>query len=112
MMVAEAVALDGRPLGDLASDYPKYFMAKRSFAIPSLLKATFYRELARQYKSYQSDLRDGLKTKRQHEWIFFRASKTEPILRVMAEAKSKQRAEELINDGEKKAMSLLAENES
>ena len=112
MMVAEAVAQGGRPLGSLVSDYPTYFMAKLRFAMPSLPKPTFYTELAQLYESYQCDLRDGLKIKRQHEWIFFRASKTEPILRVIAEAKSKQRAEELGNDGEKKATSLLSENES
>ncbi len=49
--------------------------------------------------------------KKRHEWIFFRASKTEPMLRVIAESKSKQRTEELMSEGEKRAISLLAGNE-
>ncbi|MFB0551343.1 MAG: hypothetical protein ACETVV_02100 [Nitrososphaeria archaeon] len=112
MMIVEAVAQEERSLGELISDYPKYFMARRSLALRITPKPGFYRELARLYGLHQSDLRDGLKLKRQHEWIFFRASRTEPILRVMAESKSEQRTEELINEGEKRAKSLLAENQS
>lgn len=111
MMVAETVATEERSLGDLVSDYPKYFTAKRSFALRTTPNPAFYKELAQLYGSYQSDLRDGLKVKKRHEWIFFRASKTEPMLRVIAESKSKQRTEELMSEGEKRAISLLAGNE-
>ncbi len=111
MIVAETVAQEEKSLGEVVSDYPQYFTAKRSLAVRTRPKPAFYRELAKLYGSHQIDLRDGLKAKKQNEWIFFRASKTEPILRVLAESKSKQRTEELVSQGEKRAVSLLAEDE-
>jgi len=112
MMIVEAVAQEERSLGELISDYPRYFGARRSFALQVTPKPEFYRELAQLYGLHQSDLRDGLKVKRRYEWILFRASRTEPILRIMAESKSEQETEELIDEGEKRAKSLLAENQS
>ena len=44
------------------------------------------------------DTRDGVKVIVPDGWLLVRGSNTEPIIRVVAEAKSEERARELVNE--------------
>jgi phosphomannomutase len=43
------------------------------------------------------DLSDGIRVTENDSWVHIRMSGTEPILRIIAEAPTKDKAEELIN---------------
>jgi phosphomannomutase/phosphoglucomutase len=51
-----------------------------------------------EFAQYQLDTRDGVKVVMPDGWLLVRGSNTEPIVRVVAEAKSEERAREMVND--------------
>jgi phosphomannomutase/phosphoglucomutase len=50
------------------------------------------------FAEYPLDTRDGVKVIVPDGWLLVRGSNTEPIIRVVAEAKSEERARELVDD--------------
>jgi phosphomannomutase len=50
-----------------------------------------------EFAQYQLDTRDGVKVVTPDGWLLVRGSNTEPIVRVVAEAKSEAQAREMVN---------------
>jgi phosphomannomutase len=98
-LVLELLAHEGRPLSELVAALPRYSMVKRKMELaavggmaavaPALarVKAAFARERISDVDGVRVDFADG--------WVHLRASNTEPIVRVIAEAPSEARAAEL-----------------
>jgi phosphomannomutase/phosphoglucomutase len=51
-----------------------------------------------EFAEFQMDTRDGVKVIVPDGWLLVRGSNTEPIIRVVAEAKSEERARSLVDD--------------
>jgi phosphomannomutase len=51
-----------------------------------------------QFASFPMDTRDGVKVMLPDGWLLVRGSNTEPIIRVVAEAKSGDRANAIVSD--------------
>ncbi len=75
---------------------PQYVMIKDKISLPFGIDA---KQLVQQYADKRSnevmDLTDGLKFVYERSWVQLRASNTEPIIRIMAEAPTEQEAMEL-----------------
>lgn len=92
-IILEYLSTSGRTVSALQNRLPKYFMikdkvegfAEQAYRLINLLK-----------KKYEGtgtlELRDGLKVELKDHWIHVRPSNTEPIIRVIAEAKTRDRA--------------------
>ena len=65
-------------------------------------KEKLFSDLKEQLKGEKFDARDGIKIIRGDSWVHIRPSKTEPIIRIFAEAPTKMRAEELLSSVTKK----------
>jgi phosphomannomutase len=95
-MVVQALSEGDRTLGGLAHALPPVAMVKakvREDAVPT------GRELAARLASFGPgalDDRDGLKWIGEEAWVHVRASNTEPVVRIIAEAASADAARELI----------------
>ena len=96
---------------DLLTDYdsfssaistlPKYFQLKAKFKCSDDKKTSTMKramERAKQEGKEFSNI-DGLKFFEEDGWILVRASGTEPVLRVFSEAKTEERALELLELG-------------
>lgn len=81
----------------LRDSYPQYSMIKDKMEIQSekALKALF-EKLKETFGDQKLNDSDGLKIDFNEGWVHMRASNTEPIVRIYAEAKSKSDAEALI----------------
>ncbi len=55
-------------------------------------------KISRKYKKFKQNNEDGLRLDFPNSWINFRKSNTEPIIRIIAEAKTRKLAEELMNN--------------
>lgn len=93
-LILDRMAETGLPSSALAAALPRYFrrMGKSGFEHGRL--GRMMQELEARLPGAQVDRSDGLKLKTPDGWIHLRASNTEPILRIAAEAKSKERLEE------------------
>ena len=62
--------------------------------------------MAKRHKDKKIDFLDGLKIDTENTWVHLRKSNTEPIIRVMAEAPTEKKAEDLANTYLKEIQSL------
>lgn len=98
-LVLELLAHEGKPLSQLVAALPRYAMVKRKMELaavggmaavaPALakVKTAFATERLNDADGVRVDFADG--------WVHLRASNTEPIVRVIAEAATAERAGEL-----------------
>ncbi len=93
-LVLTVLAQQGLPLSALVDTLPKYTIVKR--------KKAFQGETAHLFDKVQSEnadadctRADGLKLSFDHSWVHLRASNTEPIVRIIAEAPTPEQAEAL-----------------
>src|SRR5262249_11308660 len=111
--VGMALALDlmaatGEPLSRLVSELPRYRMVKDQYPIvharrerdpgePSVSTdvTELWDRIASAYLEARADRRDGLRLEWDDRWVHIRASNTEPIVRVIAEAAEPAVAREL-----------------
>ena len=101
-LVLEMLAARRRPLSELAAELPVYTMVKDKAprtagdparpgdAVASL--ATVFDAVRKRFPQAQADTRDGLYLAMKEGWVHVRASNTEPILRIMAEAADERTA--------------------
>ena len=89
----------GKKLSELAKSVPEYFNAKTK--VPSEdTQATMERvKLEASELGLKIDTLDGIKILYEDGWVLIRPSGTEPIIRIFAEAKKQDRAEELMREG-------------
>jgi len=76
--------------------YPRYYLLKDKFDCPAELAFKVVTELRRRYQQENISTLDGLKIIWEEAWIHLRPSNTEPIMRVIAEASSPEKAGELL----------------
>lgn len=98
-LVLELLAHEGKPLSAIVASLPRYAMIKRKMELASVggmaavapalakVKAAFRKERLSDVDGVRVDFADG--------WVHLRASNTEPIVRVIAEAATEARANEL-----------------
>src|SRR5215213_1552616 len=96
-LVLHLLAESGKSVTELLADIPRYAVVKEKMACPSDRIAGVLRIVRQEFAGYQMDTRDGVKVIMPDGWLLVRGSNTEPIVRVVAEAKSDERARELVN---------------
>jgi phosphomannomutase len=95
-LVLESLAVSGKPVSALRAEIPSYVMIKdRIGGTPE----DAHRILGRLRKTYAGEdisTLDGLKIAFGDAWVHIRPSNTEPIIRILAEARTAPRARRLI----------------
>ena len=119
LLLANVMAEEGKPLGELVADlqqeFGPHYYGRRDLHIPESVKQdTIQRAKAEQttrlghFPVLKKEGLDGIKFfldvktdgNGAEPWILFRASGTEPLLRVYAEAASSELVEELLSSAE------------
>ena len=110
----ELMAEEDVPLSSLLSRLPVFHQARRNLRVDDATKASALDEVGRLLDSELLDGRvrdlhlDGIKrVYADHSWIFFRASATEPAIRIFADAPEAERAETLVREGERILLEAL-----
>jgi phosphomannomutase/phosphoglucomutase len=96
-LILDIMAKTGQKLSTLLTELPRYFVEKSKVECPEKLKEKTLQNLIQQLKNVKTSTIDGVKI-----WfddksaILIRPSGTEPIYRLYAQAKTKERALKLI----------------
>jgi len=120
LLLANVMAEEGKPLGQLVADlqreYGPHYYGRRDLHIPEAVKqSAIQRARAEQtktlgrYRVLKKENLDGVKFfldaptngNGAEAWVLFRASGTEPLLRLYTEASSRELVSELLETGEK-----------
>ena len=91
-LVLEAMAVSGQPLSRLLRALPRYHIVKRKVACHPRRSVHVLDAFKRSGPSGRFDGTDGMRFDWDDGWIHIRASDTEPIIRVISEAKDRATA--------------------
>jgi phosphomannomutase len=93
-IILQLMAKTGKSISQLADGIPFYHMIKETVEVnnPQKLLAA----VKKAFQGHKTDTRDGVKVIFPEAWLHVRASGTEPIVRVIAEAKDGKTARELV----------------
>jgi phosphomannomutase len=99
-IVLDAMAARGQPVSALADELPRYAICKTKIELPPAAVPAALDALERHFHDATPDRLDGLRLDWSRpdgrgSWLLIRASNTEPIVRIIAEAPSANEAEQL-----------------
>lgn len=96
-LVLQLMADTGRSIGQLVAELPRYVMIKQKFECPRERIAAAAAAVACEFAGLRPNTSDGTRVDFPEGWVHLRASNTEPIVRIMAEAESDAAAAQLVD---------------
>ncbi len=96
-LVLHLLAESGKSVSELVDTFPRYSIVKEKLECSSQRIPSVLRMLRQEYADFPIDSRDGVKVTMPEGWFLVRGSNTEPIIRVVAEAKSQKTAGEIVS---------------
>lgn len=97
-LVLQMMAETGKPISQLAGDINHYCMIKEKFAADKNLAQKIFDAAKITFSQAKLDSSDGYRFDFDDAWLHIRSSNTEPVMRVIAEAKEKSIAKKYIDD--------------
>src|SRR5205085_1299115 len=97
-LILHLLASTDRTVSDLLGELPRSFMVKEKLACRSDRIGRVLKRVRAVYARWPQDLRDGVKVSTPEGWLLVRASNTEPIIRLVAEGETEEKARRMIED--------------
>ena len=93
-MILSLLSISGKSISDEICSIPKYLMVKDKILLNSKID---FDSLESVFDCDEINRLDGIKFSWSDKWIHIRKSNTEPIIRIFAEAPTKDEVDELVN---------------
>ncbi len=94
-VVLSELAEFGGKVSEYKKSLPEYYILKTKFELKSVNPEKILRLIKNKYKGYPTNEEDGLRIDFESSWVNFRKSNTEPIMRIITEAKTLAGARQL-----------------
>jgi phosphomannomutase len=92
------LAKSGKKCSELRNTYPDYFNSKNKIELsPDTDVDKVLAEIREKYKHFPMNESDGIRIDFEKEWVHLRKSNTEPIIRVISESTTPEKAWDLAN---------------
>ena len=105
MLILDFLAKTGMKASEVLELLPETYMIKRKYHMEPRVAYTFLRNLRRRLEHKKekgdTDFTDGILIKEKHGWIHFRASGTEPVLRVFIEGNTIESSRRLSKEADR-----------
>lgn len=95
-LILALLADSGKTLSEMCSSLPKLMMVKTKQAFSGSIDYIL-KKIVKEFSQAEIIYEDGMKVIFDDSWVQIRASNTEPIIRIIAEAPEKEQAEQLIS---------------
>ncbi len=98
-LLLELLAVEKKKPSQIFSQVPRMYSVKTKIPMPREASQKIVKKLVNLYSdtSYRVITIDGLRVETEDSWFLIRPSGTEPVLRIMVEAYSKEKAKKLTN---------------
>ncbi len=93
-IIMQMLSESGLTIGELKKEMPGYFMIKNKMELSDSVYSKLVEKLRKENSLKELSLIDGFKVNKKSWWFHIRKSNTEPIVRIVCEAKSKKKAQE------------------
>lgn len=100
-LMLETIAYYGEPMSKLFDKLPRYYPIKVKIPISREEASKAVGAIIEAYRGFQMVTVDGVKVLLEDGWFLVRPSGTEPVLRIMVEGKSRERAEKILREVKK-----------
>lgn len=97
-LILQLLHEEGRLLAAIVAGYPRYSIVKDKIDLPPAPLTSVYASLRASFPTADVDTQDGLRLTWPDRWVHVRPSGTEPIVRVIAEAPTREEAETLVRE--------------
>ncbi|MBI4435802.1 MAG: phosphoglucosamine mutase [Candidatus Omnitrophica bacterium] len=95
-LILESLSERNRPLSELVEALPHYEMVQKKLTLSKARSRALLKALPKRFKGGKVNRLDGIRIDFKDRWIHARPSNTEPVLRLIAEAPTKQGAVRLL----------------
>lgn len=106
-LILEYLAKSNKKISQLVGELPRFEMIKGKFDCPFSKTTDVVDAIKSFYKGQELDITDGLKVMWPDKWIHVRSSNTEPIIRMIVEAATKEDAAKLYSEIAEKINALI-----
>ncbi len=110
LRMAEILSKSNEKLSEIVASLPKYpSVYEKNFECPDNLKFKVIENLKSRFKGYGLKTLeiDGVKILEKDGWVILRASNTEPVIRISAEARTEEKLKELYDFATKELNQVL-----
>ncbi|HUT30442.1 MAG TPA: phosphoglucosamine mutase [Sedimentisphaerales bacterium] len=97
VLVLQLLAETGKTVSQLIDEIPRYRMIKDKFSADSAASQRILDMAKKVFAGAEVDVRDGCRFDFEDGWLHLRASNTEPVMRVIAEARDEGAARGYVN---------------
>ena len=94
-VILSDIAESGLKVSEYKKSLPEYHIRKAKISLENINPDEIFEYLRNKYRDYPQNFEDGLRLDFERGWVNFRKSNTEPIIRIIAEAKTPKEAEEM-----------------
>ena len=94
-VVLELMVAEKKTVSELYAEVPRYYMAKDKLKAQGESISRVLRQLRQRHQHQRLTLFDGVHVELDDQWFHARASNTEPVIRLCAEARTADEAEQL-----------------
>ena len=95
-LVLQLLATTGKRISELVADLPRYVIVKQKFECPRERAEAAAAAVAEAFGGERVNRTDGTRVDFEQGWVHLRASNTEPIVRIIAEAEDESTVHALI----------------
>ena len=106
VLLLELLSKSGKRLSELVSEIPRYFMIKDKIEVSlkdSIKIVEYFKKI---HKNGRINLLDGIRIDYNDYWVHIRPSNTEPVLRIIVEARTKTMVNEVYEKVKKQILEL------
>lgn len=93
-LILEMMAMEKKKISEAVKLLPKYHIVKEKIYCPPSKVHTLVSEVRRHFGQDEINTFDGIRIDREDGWVHIRASATEPMIRIIAENISSEKAQE------------------
>ena len=94
-MTLQLMAEKGKPISAIAAEFPAYHIEKQKYGVAGKKLDVIIGRLLAKFPDAKVDQQDGIRFEWDRSWVHLRASNTEPVVRVIAEAPERDQAVKL-----------------
>lgn len=95
------MAITGKRIDSILEELPAIYMQKTSFKVAGKNLQDIYSKFRGEFSNSSEETLDGLRLTSEDSWIHIRPSNTEPIIRVIGEARTKKDLNSLLDRAER-----------
>jgi len=106
--ILQLMAATGKTISELVAELPRYEIVKTKFECRREDAERAVEAIKKTFAHEKVDTQDGIRIDWPNSWVHARASNTEPIMRIIAEAPDRATAEKRIAEVQKVVDSVLA----